>query len=52
MQSYVCQACGHKYVPKKGDAAGNIPAGTSFEALPTDWTCPACFAGRDEFWPV
>ena len=29
-----------------------IAAGTAFENLPDDWTCPLCGVGKDEFEPV
>lgn len=51
MQKYVCGICGYVYDPAEGDSEGNIPAGTSFEALPDDWVCPVCGAGKDEFSP-
>ena len=51
MQSYVCTVCGYVYDPKEGDSEGGIPPGTAFEALPDDWICPVCGAGKDEFEP-
>ena len=51
MQKYVCGICGYIYDPSEGDSEGDIPAGTSFEALPDDWVCPVCGAGKDEFSP-
>ncbi|MGD9579959.1 MAG: rubredoxin [Vampirovibrionia bacterium] len=52
MQKYVCNVCGYVYNPDKGDLLGDIPAGTAFENLPDDWTCPACGASKDEFSKV
>jgi len=49
MQKYVCQVCGYVYDPEQGDPDGDIPAGTSFEDLPDEWTCPVCGAGKSEF---
>ncbi len=49
MDKYECQACGYVYDPEKGDPDNGIPAGTSFEALPDDWTCPMCGVGKDMF---
>ena len=40
---------GYVYDPDKGDKRHKIPAGTSFEDLPDDWTCPLCGAGKDQF---
>jgi len=51
MKSYVCTICGYIYDPAKGDSEGGIAAGTAFENLPEDWTCPVCGAGKDEFEP-
>lgn len=51
MQKYVCDICGYEYDPATGDEP-NAPAGTSFENLPADWTCPVCGAGKDQFNPA
>ena len=51
MERYVCTVCGYVYDPAKGDSEGGIIAGTAFENLPEDWTCPVCGAGKDEFEP-
>ena len=49
MKKYVCTVCGYVYDPAEGDPDGGIDAGTSFEALPDDWVCPVCGAGKDAF---
>lgn len=49
MNKYVCTVCGYIYIPEAGDEDHNIPPGTPFEALPEDWVCPVCGAGKDEF---
>nr|WP_272701712.1 rubredoxin [Desulfovibrio sp. Fe33] len=51
MQKYVCEICGYVYDPAQGDSDSDIPAGTKFEDLPDDWTCPVCGAGKDSFVP-
>lgn len=51
MQKYVCQVCGYIYDPEEGDTEGDIPAGTPFEKLPDDWSCPVCGASKSEFAP-
>ncbi len=51
MQKYVCQVCGYIYDPEQGDPEGDIAAGTPFDKLPDDWTCPVCGASKDEFTP-
>jgi flavin reductase (DIM6/NTAB) family NADH-FMN oxidoreductase RutF/rubredoxin len=46
---YVCAACGYVYDPALGDSDAGIPAGTRFEDLPEDWTCPVCRAAKSVF---
>ena len=52
MQKYECSVCGYIYDPEKGDPEGNIPAGTPFEKLPEDWSCPVCGASKSDFNPL
>ncbi|MFA5331321.1 MAG: rubredoxin [Methanoregula sp.] len=52
MDKYVCTICGHEYNPAKGEPLQDIPAGIEFAALPDDWTCPVCFAAKNEFKKV
>jgi rubredoxin/flavin reductase (DIM6/NTAB) family NADH-FMN oxidoreductase RutF len=52
MKKYKCLMCGYIYDPAVGDSDNGVAAGTAFEDLPDDWTCPDCGAGRDEFEPV
>ena len=49
MIRHKCTLCGYIYDPSKGDSEGGIEAGTSFENLPEDWTCPLCRIGKDKF---
>ena len=49
MQKYVCSVCGYVYDPAVGDPDNGIPAGTAFDALPDDWSCPLCSVGKDMF---
>lgn len=49
MEKYKCDICGYVYDPKAGDPENGIPAGTPFEELPEDWTCPLCRVGKDMF---
>ena len=49
---YECNVCGYIYDPAIGDPDGDIPAVTPFAALPANWVCPECGAGKDEFSPV
>ena len=52
MQKYVCAVCGYVYDPAQGDPDRGIAAGTLFEKLPDDWTCPVCDVSKDNFEPV
>ncbi|PSF38467.1 rubredoxin [Aphanothece hegewaldii CCALA 016] len=47
--NYECRACGYVYEPDKGDSKANIPPGTAFEELPTNWKCPVCGVPRSQF---
>lgn len=38
---YQCP-CGFKYYEEKGYPEKNIPAGTKYESLPDDFSCPVC----------
>jgi len=49
MKKYVCGVCGYVYDPEKGDPENEVNHGTPFEALPDDWKCPVCGAGKDMF---
>lgn len=49
MDKYECTVCGYVYDPAIGDPDNGIAAGTRFEDLPDDWTCPVCGAAKDQF---
>jgi len=49
MDKWECTVCGYIYDPEKGDPENNIPAGTPFEQLPENWTCPVCGAPKSQF---
>jgi len=49
MKKYKCDVCGYVYDPKTGDPDNGVAPGTSFEAVPEDWVCPICGAGKSEF---
>ncbi len=51
MKKYVCNVCGWVYDPETGDPDNGIAAGTSFEELSDDFTCPLCGVGKSEFSP-
>ena len=49
MDKYACTICGYIYDEAEGDADTGVAAGTKFDALPEDWVCPTCGAGKDAF---
>lgn len=49
MNKYKCSVCGYVYDPTYGDPDNGVPAGTPFENLPDDWSCPVCGATKDMF---
>lgn len=49
MKKYECNVCGYVYDPDEGDSESGVEPGTAFEALPEDWVCPVCGAGKEEF---
>lgn len=49
MDKYVCLTCGYVYDPLVGDEDNGIAPGTAFEDLPSDWVCPLCGVGKDDF---
>ena len=52
MKKYKCLVCGYEYDPEVGDPTNGVAAGTAFEDIPDDWTCPVCGADKDEFEAV
>ena len=46
---YICTVCGWEYDPEVGDEDNGIDAGTAWEDLPEDFTCPLCGVGKDLF---
>jgi rubredoxin len=46
---YKCTVCGYIYDPAKGDPDSGIKAGTPFESLPDNWSCPVCGAAKSDF---
>lgn len=49
MAKYICSICGYEYDEVAGDKNTNIPAGTKFEDMPSDWLCPLCAAPKITF---
>ena len=46
---YVCEVCGYVYDEEVGIPEENIPAGTKFEELPSDFVCPECGVDKSMF---
>lgn len=49
MERYKCVVCGYIYDPEEGDPESGIEPGIPFKELPTDYVCPLCGSGKDEF---
>jgi rubredoxin len=39
---WLCSVCSYVYDQKRGEPHRGIKAGTAFEDLPDDYTCPVC----------
>ena len=49
MKKHVCNLCGWVYDEEVGLPEEGIAAGTKFEDLLEDFTCPLCGVGKEEF---
>ena len=49
MAKFECKVCGYVYDEEAGDFEHDIKPGTKFDELPSDWECPICLLGKDEF---
>ncbi len=49
MKRWECQICGFVYDEELGAPAEGIPAGTRWEDIPDDWSCPDCGAAKHDF---
>jgi rubredoxin len=45
----MCQQCGWTYDEAAGCPTGGIAAGTRWEDIPEDWTCPDCGTPKSDF---
>jgi len=52
MKTYECAICGWIYDEAKGCPEEGIPAGTRWEDVPADWSCPVCGAAKSDFHMV
>jgi len=48
-KKYQCQCCDLFYDEALGWPDEGIPAGTRWEDVPEEWTCPDCSASKDDF---
>lgn len=49
---YVCTVCGYIYDEAAGEPDAGIAAGTQWDDVPADYTCPLCGVGKDMFEPA
>ena len=49
MNKYMCVICGHIYDEALGWPEDGIEAGTLWEDVPMNWSCPDCGVRKDEF---
>ncbi len=48
-QIWECIVCGYVYDESAGDPEHGIKAGTRWEDVPEDWTCPECGIAKADF---
>ena len=48
-QKYICLLCGFMYDEAEGWPQDGIPAGTKWEEISDEWTCPDCGAMKSDF---
>ena len=46
---YMCIVCGWIYDEAVGAPDEGIPAGTLWDAVPLNWTCPDCGSTKEDF---
>jgi rubredoxin len=49
MKKYMCLICGWIYDEEVGAPEEGIAAGTRWEDVPPNWTCPECGARKEDF---
>jgi rubredoxin len=49
MKKYQCVVCGFIYDEALGDAEHGVAAGTRWEDIPADWSCPDCGVAKADF---
>ena len=48
-RTWMCLVCGFIYDEAKGLPEEGIAAGTRWEDVPINWTCPECGARKEDF---
>ena len=48
-KTWMCLICGWIYDEAAGDPEHGIAPGTTWEAVPMNWTCPECGARKEDF---
>ena len=46
---WMCLTCGFIYDEAKGLPEEGLPAGTRWDEVPPNWTCPECSARKEDF---
>ncbi len=49
MKKYMCLICAFIYDEAEGRPEDGIAAGTKWEDVPMNWTCPDCGARKEDF---
>ena len=48
-KTWMCLICGYLYDEAAGAPGEGIAAGTRWQDVPADWTCPECGARKEDF---
>jgi len=49
MKRYLCVVCGFIYDEAEGLPSEGITPGTRWVDIPSNWRCPECGAGKEDF---
>jgi rubredoxin len=49
VKKYMCVICGYIYDESLGWPADGIAAGTRWDDVPINWSCPDCGARKEDF---
>ena len=52
MKNWQCRVCGLIYSEAEGRPEDGIPAGTSWDDIPDEWSCPDCGVVKRKFQMV